>query len=84
MEATARRGWIIADLERHPVPYHAIGIAGRLMRIHPRVIEDGRTSVTRALTRQDWRAIVEAAGIAPDAVRLRRFFYRLAVTRQRV
>jgi len=81
MEATARRGWMIADLERHPAPYHAIAIAGRLMGIHPKVIEDGRISVTRALRRPEWRPIVEAAGIAPDAVRLDWFLHRLAVSR---
>ena len=42
METTARRGWLIADLQRHPVPYHAIGVAGPLSRIHPMVVEDGR------------------------------------------
>ena len=81
METTARRGWMIADLERHPVPYHAIGIAGPLLGVHPMVIGDGRISVTRALTRAEWRPKVEAAGIAPDAVRLDRFLYRLSVSR---
>jgi len=81
MEATARRGWMISDLERHPVPYHVIGIAGRLMGVHPMVIQDGRISVTRALRRPEWRPIVEAAGIDPDAVRLDWFLHRLAVPR---
>jgi len=81
MEATARRGWMISDLERHPVPYHVIGIAGRLMGVHPMVIQDGRISVTRALRRPEWRPIVEAAGIDPDAVRLDWFLHRLAVAR---
>ena len=81
MEATARRGWMISDLERHPVPYHVIGIAGRLMGVHPMVIQDGRISVTRALWRPEWRPIVEAAGIDPDAVRLDWFLHRLAVSR---
>jgi SAM-dependent methyltransferase len=81
METTARRGWMIADLERHPVPYSVIGIVGRLMGVHPMVIKDGRISVTRALRRADWHPIVGAAGIAPDAVRLDWFLYRLAVSR---
>ena len=81
MEATAQDGWLIADLERHNVPYHAIGLAGRLLRAHPMVIADGRTSVTRALRRTEWRQIIEAAGIASDAVRLDWFLYRLAVSR---
>ena len=78
-----QRGWLIADLERHSLPYHAIGLAGRMLRVHPRVIADGRISVTRALKRREWREMVEAAGIVPDAVRLDWFLYRLAVSRLR-
>jgi SAM-dependent methyltransferase len=81
MEATARRGWLVADLERNPVPYHVIGAAGRLMRIHPMVINDGRISVTRALGRHEWRPALAAAGIDADAVRIDRFLYRVAVSR---
>jgi SAM-dependent methyltransferase len=81
METTARRGWLIVDLERHPVPYHSIGAAGRLMRIHPMVIKDGRISVTRALSRTEWRPALAAAGIDPDSARLSRFLYRVAVSR---
>jgi SAM-dependent methyltransferase len=84
METTARRGWLICDLERHRVPYHAIGAAGRLMRIHPMVIKDGRVSVTRALRRHEWRPTIAAAGLDPDSVRLSRFLYRLTVTRLKV
>lgn len=81
LETTAQRGWLICDLERHPVPYHAIGIAGRLAGIHPMVIEDGRISVTRALARAQWRPAVAAAGLDPESVRLSWFLYRLAVSR---
>lgn len=83
MEATAQRGWLIADLERHPVPYHAIGLAGRLMRIHPMVIKDGRISVTRALGPHEWRPLAAAAGIDPRVVELRSFLYRVAVSRRK-
>lgn len=83
MEATARRGWLIADLQRHAVPYHAIGIAGPLSRIHPMVVKDGRLSVTRALTRPEWHDAFAAAGLDPKAVRLRWFLYRYAVSRLR-
>ena len=83
MEATAQRGWLICDLERHRLPYAAIGIAGRLARIHPMVIADGRMSVTRALTRAEWRPLIAAAGIDPDAVRLSSFLYRVTVSRRK-
>lgn len=81
MDTVARRGWLIADLQRHPVPYHAIAIAGRLLRIHPMVIKDGRISVTRALSRGEWRDAIAAAGINADAVRLHWFLFRHAVAR---
>ena len=82
-ETMARRGWLIVDLERHPVPYHAIGFAGRLLRIDPKVIADGRISVTRALRREEWRAAIAAAGIDPDAVKVDRFLWRVAVSRRK-
>lgn len=81
MEATAQRGWLICDLERHPVPYYAIDATGRLTGIHPMVIKDGRISVTRALARVDWRPTIAAAGLDPESVRLSWFLYRLALSR---
>jgi SAM-dependent methyltransferase len=81
METTAQRGWLICDLERHFVPYHAIGAAGRLTGVHPMVVKDGRTSVTRALARAEWRPLVAAAGLDPAAVRLSAFLYRLTISR---
>ena len=81
MEATVQRGWLICDLERRPVPYHAIGIAGRLAGVHPMVIKDGRISVTRALARAEWEPAVAAAGLDSESVRLSWFLYRLAISR---
>jgi SAM-dependent methyltransferase len=81
METTARRGWMIADLDRHPFSYHAIGLVGRLLRIHPLVVKDGQTSVMRSLSAQDWRPVIAAAGIEPQAVQIKWFLYRLAVSR---
>lgn len=83
MEATARKGWLIYDLQRHVVPYYFIGLVGRLSRLHPMVIHDGRISVTRALTRAEWNDRLDAAGIAHHAVALRRFLFRFAIGRLR-
>src|SRR5258706_3483559 len=54
MEETARKGWLIYDLQRHPVPYYFITLMGTLTRLHPMVIHDGRISVARSLTRREW------------------------------
>jgi SAM-dependent methyltransferase len=83
MEVTARKGWLIYDLQRHPVPYYFIGLMGKLTRLHPMVIHDGRISVARSLTRTEWLARIGDAGIARDAVRLRWFLFRFAIGRLR-
>ncbi|MEA2846714.1 MAG: hypothetical protein QOG78_1995, partial [Rhodospirillaceae bacterium] len=83
MEQTARKGWMIYDLQRHPVPFHFIGLMGRLTRLHPMVIHDGRISVARSLTRTEWLARMREAGIAREAVRLRWFLFRFVIGRVR-
>jgi SAM-dependent methyltransferase len=83
MEKTARRGWLIYDLQRHRVPYYFIGLMGKLTRLHPMVIHDGRISVARSLTRTEWLARIDEADIARDAVRLRWFLFRFAIGRLR-
>ena len=81
MEATARRGWFICDLQRHPVPYYFIGLMGRLTRLHKMVIHDGRISVARSLTCREWEMCIAAAGILRGAVDLRWFLFRFAIGR---
>jgi SAM-dependent methyltransferase len=81
MEQTARKGWLIYDLQRHIVPYAFIGLMGKLTRLHPMVIHDGRISVARSLTRVEWNERLDAAGIARDAVKLRWFLFRFVIER---
>jgi SAM-dependent methyltransferase len=79
MDAQARRGWMVYDLQRHAVPYHAIGLAGRLLQVHPMVTADGRISVTRALARAEWYVLCARAGL-PDAD-VRWFAFRWLISR---
>jgi SAM-dependent methyltransferase len=83
MEGTARKGWLIYDLQRHLVPYYFMGVAGAVLCLHPMVVHDGRISVARSLTRREWRARLTAAGIPHDAVELRWFLYRFVIGRIR-
>jgi len=83
MEANARKGWLIYDLQRHVVPYVFIGLIGKLTRLHPMVIHDGRISVTRSLTRAEWNARIASAGIPAAAVDLRWFMFRFVIGRLR-
>jgi SAM-dependent methyltransferase len=68
MEATARLGWFINDLHRHPVPYHFFRHFARLARYHRFVQHDGPISVARAFATPDWRHLLAAAGIGPANV----------------
>jgi 2-polyprenyl-3-methyl-5-hydroxy-6-metoxy-1,4-benzoquinol methylase len=83
MEATARKGWLIYDLQRHAVPYFFIGLMGKLTSLHRIVIHDGRISVARSLTRAEWQCRIASAGIADDAVDLRWFLFRFVIGRVR-
>jgi SAM-dependent methyltransferase len=83
MEETARRGWLISDLQRSVVPYAFIGLMGKLTNLHPTVIHDGRISVARALTRGEWRARIADSGVPRDRVTIRWMLYRFLIGRLR-
>jgi 2-polyprenyl-3-methyl-5-hydroxy-6-metoxy-1,4-benzoquinol methylase len=84
MEAEARLGWLICDLHRHGFAYWGYPVLARLLRVHRIVREDGRLSIARSFRPDDWREILEAAGVAREAVRIvRRFAFRLSVERVR-
>jgi SAM-dependent methyltransferase len=83
MEGTAKQGWLVCDLQRHPLPYHAIRLAGRCAHLHPAVVRDGQVSVARALTRSEWLARLDEAGIPRRAVTIRWFLFRYLIGRVR-
>jgi 2-polyprenyl-3-methyl-5-hydroxy-6-metoxy-1,4-benzoquinol methylase len=81
MEENARRGWVIYDLQRSIVPFYFIALAGIVLWLHPVVIYDGRVSVARSLTRREWEARLNGAGIPRKAVDVRWFMFRFAIGR---
>jgi SAM-dependent methyltransferase len=82
MEARARRGWLINDLHRHPLPYVVARGGARLLRMHPFVRHDAPLSVARAFDRRDWVRLLDAADLAPPATTVAwRFPFRFAVGR---
>jgi SAM-dependent methyltransferase len=83
MELTAKRGWLVCDLQRHPLPYHVIRLAGKLSNVHPVVVHDGQISVARALIRSEWEARLDEAGIPCDGVTIRWFLFRYLIGRLR-
>ncbi len=63
MDGTARRGWFVNDLHRHPLPFHAFRMLARLARWHRFVQHDGPVSIARSFTHRDWERLTGAAGI---------------------
>ncbi len=68
MEATARMGWFVNDLHRHPVPYHFFRHFAKLARFHRFVQHDGPVSIARAFETSDWERLLAEAGIERSAV----------------
>ncbi|HUB11719.1 MAG TPA: methyltransferase domain-containing protein [Acetobacteraceae bacterium] len=83
MEQYAARGWFIADLHRHWFPYYGFGLLAWAMRWHRFVGYDGRISIARSFLPREWRALVQAAGLDPAAVRIEWHIpFRICVSRR--
>ncbi len=82
MEQVTARGWYIADLHRHPVPFHVFGALARVARWHRFVQHDGPVSIARSFQKEDWEKILHAAGLSPGAAEIRWHVpFRLCVSR---
>lgn len=84
MERTAVVAWLINDLSRAPVPYHAFRWFSRAMRLHPFVQHDGPMSIARAFQAPDWRRLCAAAGLADNEYEITSYKpARLCVSRRK-
>ncbi len=82
MEAEARLGWFVNDLERHGFAHWGFPVLATLMRWHPIVKHDGTLSVARSYRPGEWAALLAKAGI--DQATVTRYFpFRLCVERLR-
>ncbi|OYY78229.1 MAG: methyltransferase type 12 [Sphingomonas sp. 28-62-20] len=82
MEAEARRGWFVNDLERHGFAHWGFPVLATLMRWHPIVKHDGTLSIARSYRAAEWPIILRNADI--DSATVARYFpFRLCVERQR-
>ncbi len=71
MEATARLGWFVNDLHRHPVPYHFFRYFSKVAGFHRFVQHDGPVSIARAFSRSDWTRLLSSADLPEDAATVR-------------
>ncbi len=79
LERHAKRGWYIADLHRHALPYYGFRLLARAMRWHRIVRIDGTISIARAFRPAEWRALLAQAGLVAE---LRwHLMFRLCVSR---
>ncbi len=83
MEQHAERGWYIADLYRHWIPYYGFGLLALAARWHRFVRYDGRVSIARSFVPADWHRLMQSAGLDAEAVRISREApFRLNVSRR--
>jgi len=66
LERNAVRGWFIADLHRHPVPYYGFRLLAWFAGWHRIVRLDGTVSIARGFRRADWLTALAAAGLTAE------------------
>ncbi|MEO8874471.1 MAG: methyltransferase domain-containing protein [Polyangiaceae bacterium] len=82
MEQTARVGWFVNDLHRHPLPYYFFRSFAKLARFHRFVQNDGPVSIARAFSPADWLRLLAEAEVDLAEVDIRwRVPFRLTVER---
>jgi SAM-dependent methyltransferase len=72
-EAIAKRGWFVNDLCREAVPYKSFGVLAKVFGWHRFVQHDGPVSFRRSFREEDWRRLLEGAGIDSANARLQRW-----------
>jgi 2-polyprenyl-3-methyl-5-hydroxy-6-metoxy-1,4-benzoquinol methylase len=68
MEATARLGWFVNDLERSERAWRMFRWVARIVGWHPFVRHDGPVSFRRAFRKEDWIRLLAAAELPREAV----------------
>jgi 2-polyprenyl-3-methyl-5-hydroxy-6-metoxy-1,4-benzoquinol methylase len=81
MEAHATIGWQVNDVHRHRMPYLGYPLLARIMRWHRIVREDGTLSIARGYRPDEWRALLDQAGVTATVSRA--WPYRLCVEKRR-
>ncbi len=80
LDRHAARGWYVADLQRHPLPYYGFRLLARIARWHPIVRTDGTISIARGFRLAEAHALVAAAGV--EALVSRAVPFRIGIERR--
>lgn len=81
LEAHAARGWLVADIHRHVIPYYGFRVLCWAFGWHRIVRLDGTISVARSFTPAEWRSLVAQAGL--DATVKWHALFRITIGRIR-
>ena len=81
LDTNAKRGWLIADLQRHWLPFAGFRLLAWVMGWHRIVRLDGTTSIARGFHRAEWRALLGRAGVVGRITWQFPFRYCIASTR---
>jgi hypothetical protein len=79
--SNSRRGWFIADLHCHTLPYYGFRLLCRAAGWHRIVRLDGTVSIARGFRTPEWRALLARAGL--NASISWHLLFRLCVGRQK-
>jgi hypothetical protein len=66
MERHTDKGWFIADLHRHAIPYYGFRFLARTFGWHRIVRIDGTISIARSFRRADWQRLLAKARISGE------------------
>ncbi|MBZ5634130.1 MAG: methyltransferase domain-containing protein [Acidobacteriia bacterium] len=77
--AVARKGVLVIDLERHPIPYYFIAWSRPLLGWDPVTVHDGAISVEAAFRKNELLDLARQAGLRNPSVRRFRPAFRLAL-----
>lgn len=80
----ARNAVLIADLERHRLPYWFLPISRIYFRWHWMTVHDGMISVRAAFTANELRHLASAAGLNDVQVQIHRPAFRISVVARKV
>jgi ubiquinone/menaquinone biosynthesis C-methylase UbiE len=82
MDRVASLGWIVTDLERHPVAYAVARVLAATVWRSPITRHDGPLSVRRAFRETEARDLVRTAGVRARVAR--HFPFRITITSHRL
>ena len=79
MKTNSVKGFFINDLQRHPLAYHSIKTLTHIFSRSYLVKNDGPISVLRGFRKDEWKQLLEKAGITRYSIRWRWAFRYLVI-----